>query len=147
MSIFFERRLVADGLCCLTVSGLTRFFFRPVPALLLLVLGFGRFVSTTCVCVRRPGHSNNAQTARFNILSSHKSSAKPQSGCASLAGWLTSTLMHSFLPLVSITPIALGSWATIVRGHYGLVPLVYALRFRGQQCSAARPVFVPQACG
>ena len=49
-----ERRLVADGLCCLTVRGLTRSYCRPVPALLLYLLGFGRFASTARarVCVR-----------------------------------------------------------------------------------------------
>ena len=43
MSSFFEWRLVADRHFSLTVSGLTRFYLRPVPVLLLLVLGFGRF--------------------------------------------------------------------------------------------------------
>ena len=54
LSIYFflERRLVADSFCCLTASGLTRFFFRAVPALLLLVLGFGRFASSTRARVR-----------------------------------------------------------------------------------------------
>ena len=36
-----ERRPVADGLCCLTVSALTRFYHRPVPALPLPGLGWG----------------------------------------------------------------------------------------------------------
>ena len=49
---FSERRQVADGHeLSLTISGLTRFYLRPVPALWLLVLGFGRCVSSTCVCV------------------------------------------------------------------------------------------------
>ena len=52
-----ERRLVADGHdCSLTVSGLTRFYGRPVPVLLLFLLGFGRFASSArarvCACVR-----------------------------------------------------------------------------------------------
>ena len=43
-----ERCRIADGHdFSLTV---TRFCLRPVPALLLLVPGFGRFVSSTCVC-------------------------------------------------------------------------------------------------
>ena len=49
-----ERRLVADGnVFSLTVCGLTRIYLRPVPVrvLFLLVLGFGRFVSSARVCV------------------------------------------------------------------------------------------------
>ena len=44
-----ERRLVADVRFSLIVSGLTRFYLRSVP-LLLLVVGFGRFASSMCVC-------------------------------------------------------------------------------------------------
>ena len=52
VSIFvFERRLVADGLYCLTGSGLTRFFHRPVPALVLPGLGFWS-LCVIYVCVR-----------------------------------------------------------------------------------------------
>ena len=50
-----ERRLVADGhVFSLTVCGLTRIYLRPVPVpvLFLLVLGFGRFASSACVCAK-----------------------------------------------------------------------------------------------
>ena len=48
-----ERRLGAGGHdFSLTVCCLTRFYLQPVPALQLLVLGFGRFASCAkCVCV------------------------------------------------------------------------------------------------